>query len=245
VILRSRVRDCLFLNWALPAAELPAPPRPLRYETHRAEGSDWVFASALLFRQEGLHIPSAAWARLSYPQLNLRFYTIDGDDVPSVLFHRMWVPRWVVPAARWIGRQTAHAATLDYPRDGEAGDGRRAWRARSSGELVAWAAAGSVSLGTGPSLGGWDATVHYFRQRPRGYACGPAGLRRVETSHVSTSVAPMEVEIECLDLFDGCLELSGDWPALHSAWLCPHLTFEFERSPEKENALGRQVPAPG
>lgn len=245
MILRSRVRDCLFLNWALPAAELPEPPGPLHYERHRHDGTDWVFASALLFRQEGLHVTSLPWARLSYPQLNLRFYTVDGDETPSVLFHRTWVPRWVVPAARWIGRQTAHTANMQFP-DGEASvESERLWKARARGDLVVKAGPGTAGVGVGPGLGGWDSMVRYFRQRPRGYARGPSGLRRVETSYVSTSVLPMEVEFESVRLLASTLELKGGWPALHSAWLCPQLSFDFELSPEKEKTLPRQVPAPG
>lgn len=245
MILRSRVRDCLFLNWALPAEQLPEPPAALRYQRHSHAGEDWVFASALLFRQDGVHVPSAPWARLSYPQMNLRFYTLDADDVPSVWFHRMWVPPWVSPLARWIGRQTAHTAALAFPTavDGETEE--MSWKARASGELVVRATPGSVDLGVGPSLGSWDATVRYFRQRPRGYGHGPSGLRRVETSHVSTSVTPMRARLESVALLEGSLRLRCRWPELHSAWLCPQLTFDFELLPEKEKVLRRQLPAPG
>jgi len=245
VIVRSRVRDCLFLNWALPASDLPDPPAQLRYQRHAHDGEEWVFASALLFRQQGLHVTSVPWARLSYPQMNLRFYTLDEDDIPSVLFHRMWVPPWVAPVARWIGRQTAHTATLSFPRDERTVDGERTWNARSQGRLTVRAAPGSADVGVGPSLGGWEATVSYFRQRPRGYGRGPSGLRRVETSHVSASVLPMRTEIDSVGLLADTLTGGKEWPALHSAWLCPQLTFDFELVAEKNKALPRQVPAPG
>ena len=70
-------------------------------------------------------------------------------------------------------------------------------------------------------------------------------MRRVETSHVSTSVTPMSTTIEAVGLLEGSLKLARGWPALHSAWLCPQLTFDFELLPEKEKTLPRRVPAPG
>jgi hypothetical protein len=245
VILRSRVRDCLFLNWALPEEALPQPPPSLRYQTHRDGGQDWVFASALLFRHEGLHLPSAPWPRLSYPQLNLRFYTLDEDDIPSVVFHRMWVPPWVVPVARWIGRQMAGAGSLSFPDSAVEADVASRWHARAAGELCLTTCASAPHLGVGPQLGSWEATVNFFRQRPRGYGRGPSGLRRVETSHVSTSILPVEVDLERTDLLSRTLLLDSSWPEIHSAWVCPELTFDFEILPEKEAALGRRLPAPG
>lgn len=245
MILRSRVHDCLFLNWALPVRGLPDPPRGLHYQRHRHEGEDWVFVSALLFRHEGLHLPSMPWARLSYPQLNLRFYTLDEDEVPSVLFHCMWVPPWVAPVAHWIARQNACTARLRFPRG--AGEGREvsSWVARAGGELRLATKPGTPTVGVGPRLGSWEATVSYFRQRPRGYGMGPFGLRRVETSHVSISTLPIDAELERVDLLANSLPFEREWPALHSAWICPELTFDFELVPEKKGPLGRRLPAPG
>src|SRR4051794_15661183 len=69
-MLRTTVRDCLYLNWALPAEALPVPPKPLRYQIHSWQGRDWVFASALLFHQDSLHFTALPRLRLGYPQLN-------------------------------------------------------------------------------------------------------------------------------------------------------------------------------
>lgn len=245
MILRSRVRDCLFLNWALPLDRLPEPPKNLRYQTHQEAGSLWVFVSALLFRQEGIHLASMPWARLSYPQLNLRFYTLDPDDIPSVLFHSMWVPPWVAPAVQFVGRQVVEPAIMRYPGSVEESDGVYDWSVRSGAELRLRASPGAAVLGPGPRLGSWEETVSYFRLRTRGYSRGPSGLRRVETSQISSSVWPMEVELSNLALLDQSLELPDGWPPLHSSWICPELTFEFEVLPEGEAALARSVPAPG
>lgn len=245
MIVRSQVHDCLFLNWALAERDLPAAPAGLRYQVHAGEGDSWVFASALMFRHEGLHFPAVAWPRLSYPQLNLRFYTLDEDDVPSVLFHRMWVPPWVAPIARWVGRQAADPATLRFPSQPGAAAAASEWRARASGELRLTTCPGAPHLGVGPRLGNWETTVNYFRQRPRGYGLGPSGMRRVETSHVSVSIMPVEVELASVSLLSRTLSLSDGWPDLHSAWICPQLTFDFELLPEPEGGLARQLPAPG
>ena len=204
-----------------------------------------MFASALLFRQQGIHLLSAPWARISYPQLNLRFYTLDHDDVPSVLFHAMWVPTWVVPAARVIGRQPVQGASMRFPDSVDLSDGTFRWRVASGSGLDVSAAPGSAAVGTGPRIGAWSETVGYFRQRPRGYSLGTSGLRRVETSHVSTSVWPMDVELADVSLLESCLALPRGLPELHSAWVCPELHFDFEVLPESEAALARTLPAPG
>lgn len=245
MILRSKVRDCLFLNWAMPRAELPEPPDPLRYQIHEHEGERWVFASALLFRQEGVHLAAARWLRLSYPQMNLRFNALDADDIPAVLFRTIWVPPWVAPLVRLVGRQPARSATLRFPRRVDTPERHYGWRVRAGSELVLKAASGTPRLGPGPRLGGWEETVAYFRQRPRGYAESRSGLRRVETTHVSTAVWPMEVELTRGDLLAATVPLEGGWPPLHSAWICPELTFEFELLPESKAALAAQVAAPG
>ncbi len=245
MILRSRVRHCLFLNWALPETVMPQPAPGLRYQVHHHEGENWVFISALLFRHEGLHLPSSPWPRLSYPQLTLRSYTLDEDDVPSVLFHRMWVPAWVVPVARWVGRQMAESGSLHFPSSVVECEQASQWSARAAGKLRLATRPGAPRLGVGPQLGGWDATVDYFRQRPRGYGYGPSGLRRVETSSGATTILPVHVDLERADLLSGTLALGGTWPELHSAWVCPELTLDFEILPGKKAALARQLPAPG
>jgi uncharacterized protein YqjF (DUF2071 family) len=50
MILETRVRDCLFLNWAVPVAALPAPVHPLRYQAHTWQGEDYTFVSAVPFQ---------------------------------------------------------------------------------------------------------------------------------------------------------------------------------------------------
>ncbi|MDX1644611.1 MAG: DUF2071 domain-containing protein [Thermoanaerobaculia bacterium] len=245
MILRSEVRDCLFLNWAVPRSELPSPPDPLRYQVHEHDGERWVYLSALLFRQRGVRLATFPWPRLSYPQMNLRFYALDADDVPAVLFRAMWVPAWVVPAVRLIGRQRARAAALRFPARVDTPERPYGWRAKAGHELMLKAASGTPRLGPGPRLGSWEETVAYFRQRPRGYIEGPSGLRRVETSHVSTAVWPMEVELQRGDLLAATVPLERGWPPLHSAWLCPELEFEFELAPAREAPLPEQVPAAG
>src|SRR6202035_544612 len=107
MLLRTTVRDCLFLNWALPAAALPAPVAPLRYQLHSWQGEDYVFASALLFYQEGLHLPALPLLWVSFPQLNVRLYVLDGEGVPAVLFRRMLMPAWLAPGVRLVTGQPA------------------------------------------------------------------------------------------------------------------------------------------
>lgn len=247
--LRTLVLDGLYLNWALPAAALPEPPPPLRYERHAWQGSDWVFASALLFRQQGLHLPLLPVVRFSYPQFNLRLYIVDDDGVPSVLFHTVLVPGWVVPAARTLGGQPAAAATFRYPPPSRRATPPAAgwrWRVCRGRALEIRAREGSPGVGEGPQLGSWDATVRYFRERRRGYAEVGQELRKVETEQPRVAVWPLAAEVVEAELLEDCLplgEASGDgWPPLHSAWLCPEIPFTFELGVARKLALSPHLP---
>src|SRR4029079_10050617 len=113
--LRTLVRDCLYLNWAFPHSAMPPAPGPLRYEIHRHGGEDWVFVSALLFRQAGLHLPNLPLPRLSYTQFNLRAYVLYAHGVAYVRVWQMLVRAWVVLGSLLYGRQNADSAPFVYP----------------------------------------------------------------------------------------------------------------------------------
>jgi len=242
--LRTLVRDALYLNWAVPAEALPEPPDPLRYQLREHEGRDWAFASALLFRNRGVHLPHFPLVRLSYPQLTLRLYARDGDGTPCVVFREMLMPGWVGPAVRLVAQQPVSWARFDYPelsRDVEEGTWR--WRVARDGELVVTARRGAPPVGVGPRLGGWDETVRFFRDRPRGYATTNGRLRRIETEHPDVAVWPVAAEVTDASLLARLLPLGGDgaWPPLHSAFICPSIPFVFalDLVPEVELEGGR------
>jgi hypothetical protein len=231
MMLRSVVRDCLYLNWALPAAALPPPPAPLRYQLHPFQGEDHVFVSAVLFQQEGLHLPRLPRLRLSYPQCNLRLYVLDGDGVPAVLFCRMLMPLWLVPGVRLVSRQPAAGAHFRYPRpSSDPGDGEWWWRVQKGKVLEVRAWQDSPGVGHGPRLGSWEQTVEYIQERPRGYAEENGELHRVEAQHPQVAIWPMRAEIRDAGLLASLLPLApgAAWPPLHSAWLCPEIPFLFE-----------------
>ena len=244
MILRTVVRDCLYLNWALPASSVPAPPAPLRYDEHRWQDGEVVFASALLFRQDRLHLPRIPLFRLSYPQFNLRLYVIDEDGVPAVLFRSVLVPGWVVPSMRVVADQPALSAQFDYPRPSRTPDdeGWR-WQVRRGGELRVVARQRSPCAGHGPSLGSWERLTRFFNQRRRGYFQGPSGLKRVDASHDASAFWPLEVEVEEGALLEKCLPLVGTaWPLPHSAFLCPEIPFVFELGEADERAVSHAPP---
>lgn len=247
MILRTIVRDCLQLNWALPLASVSEAPAPLRYEVHDWDGEPWIFASALLFRHERLQLESVPAFRLSYPQFNLQLCVTDGDRQPAVLYRSVLVPSWVVPAARWIGRQPAVSARFAYPEPiGPRSDPEWRWRVERGRRFQVAGRPGASAAAEGPCVGSWEACVGYFRSRRRGYVVTPAGLRRLESSQGRADVVPMAVEIEERDLLDDALALSaGRWPTFHSAWLCPEVPFVFEILADLEPSLVRHVPAPG
>lgn len=229
--LSTLARDCLYVNWALPRAAAPEPPPPLRYETHGWDDEEWVFASVLLFRLSGLHLPSMPLARFSYPQMNLRLYVLDGRGMPSVLFLRTLVPFWVAPMSRLLGRQPATAATFSFPSPSAAPDAESwTWTIRRRRKLEIRGRMASPASGPGPRLGSWEATVEYFRNRRRGYAMWDSRLRAITTSNATTAIWPLAVEVAEAGLVSECLADVADevWHTPHSAWLCPEIPFRFE-----------------
>lgn len=230
-VLRTVVRDCLHLNWAVPVSSLPPLPESLRYEEHDGGDQCVAFVSALLFRHERLHFAGLPFLKLSYPQFHLRLYVLDHEDVPSVLFHSLLVPHWVLPSARWMGGQPVLAGRFRYPRpSGEPTEEEWRWEVRREGSLSLSARPGTPSVGAGPSLGSWERLTAHFRQRQRGYFASSAGLKSVETSQRPVPVWPLQVTFEDLQLLERRLPLRdvGRWPDLHSAWLCPEIPFVFE-----------------
>ena len=255
--LQTVVRDCLFLNWALPVERLPAPPEPLRYELHAGPDGPSAFVSAVLSRQEGMHLPSLPLPRLSYSQCNVRACVFDGDDEPAVWFWRELVPAWVVPAARLLGHP-ASAASFDYPRPSREPDlPSWSWRVQAGEQkLEVKAERGAAAPLEKPSFPSWNVLVESLRHRSRGYAlsgsAGSAGsgLQRVAASHPSVPVWPLKIDLGDTSLVEGSAPGTAPGslalPRLHSAWLCPEIPLVFELAPMPEAlTLPNQVPAPG
>ncbi len=255
MVLRTTVRDCLFLNWALPASALPPLPEPLRYELHPAEGAEWGFASALLFFQESLRLRALPFVKLTFPQLDLRYLVTDDDGLPAVFFRRMYVPAWVLPAARLVGRQPVRPARLSFPRPSEDLEAESwSWTVGGSSGLVVTAERGAPRPGPGPRFSSWEATVRYFRERRRGYAEAGGGLRRIETTQPRIEVWPVRAEISEPGPIARDLGLAGADPAaafdlhsIHSSWLCPEIPMIFHTAPvlAVEEPVRRSVPAAG
>jgi hypothetical protein len=195
--LRSVVRDCLFLNWALPVEALPEPPAPLRYQRLSWQGRDYAFASALLFHHDAVRWSALPMLRLGYPQLNVRLYVLDEDGVPSVLFHRELMPAWVAPGMRLVAGHPAASARLDFPRPSlDAGAGSWSWRVERGDTLTVHARVHSPLVGEGPRIGSWEETVRFFQERPRGYAVHGGTLRRVDVWHPPVeAVWPLQAEV--------------------------------------------------
>lgn len=243
--LSTNARDCLYLNWAVPMDLAPPLPADLSYETHPLQGDDWVFVTALLFRFVGLRARSLPFLRISYPQLNVRLYVRDRSGAPSVLYLRMVVPLWVLPASRIVGRQQASAGRFVYPSP-SSDLGAETWTWRVEGDQ-AFAATGQVSaptLGRGPDLGDWSRTVAYFQRRRKGYAMWDDRFRTVDKSRPTPAIWPMEVEVERSEVLSKAFPSLGaeDWRIPHSAWLCPEIPFNFQVGKPRLSALPAASP---
>lgn len=240
--LESRIRQCLYLNWALPAESLSPPPPPLRYEIHEDDGSSFVFLSALLFRQHRSHLPAFPFLRLSFPQLNLRTYVLDDESVPSVYFLRMFVPTWALLPLQLVARLPASTAHFRYP--GSSSTGPWEWKIRQQGSLHCRAEPSRPIVAKRPDLGPWEATVNCFRQRNRGYVLVGDELRRIHTEQPPVDVVPVRAELLETDLLHQAAP-ADEWPGLHSAFLCPEIALRVELGIDRQPALARRAPAPG
>jgi hypothetical protein len=239
--LKTLIRDCLYLNWALPTQGLPPLPSPLRYEVLSGSRGDFVLASALLFRQEGMRQEGVPFPRLSFPQFNLRLYVLDQDGVPSVFFVAVFVPAWLVPGARLLARQPARAARLRFP---VTGTGEREWRVDSGATLRCRATPGPPPRPSEDLFPSWSATVDYVRPRTRGYIARHHSLARVEAEHAPVDAVPMRAEV----LQDGLLQrlLGAEaWRDLHSAWLCPEMPMLFDFESDTGVEMAARAPVPG
>lgn len=245
--LETEARDCLYVNWAVPEDAVPPLPAPLRYEAHTSDGERFVFVSLLFFRLSDLRLKSLPIGRLSYPQATLRFYVFDGDGVPAVFFQTTFVPWWVLPVARGLGRQPVRPAFMRFPqpsRDRDAECWRwRVWHGRG---LALTAALASPALGPGPSIGSFEQVVDHFRQRSRGYVRRGTQVRAVRAARPTVTVWPMRVEVEDAALLASPLPAvdAALWQAPHSAWLSPQIPFRFAVGPEVDRALVRRRALP-
>ncbi|MDH3255162.1 MAG: DUF2071 domain-containing protein [Acidobacteriota bacterium] len=246
MIFRTNVRDCLYLNWALPASALPPAPNPLRYDVREFAGEPVVFASALLFRQASLEVPKVPLPRLEAPQFQLHVCTLDADGVPSVLIRAVLVPAWFAPGARWMTGQPARGARFSYP-ETTADSSSWDWEVRRGARLEVAGEIGSPLPGVGPDLGTWDQTVAFFRRRGLGFTESLRGLRRMEIRRAKAEVTPVRVRIGEAGLLLRYLPgLDADGlPALHSAWLCGPMGVSYVVGEDERAAVGSQVPAPG
>lgn len=245
-VLRTVVRDCLYLNWALPVNVLPDLPAPLRYEERIESGSRFGFVSALLFRHEHLHLAGLPFIRFSYPQFNLRLCVRDHEGVPSVYFQRILVPGWVVPSARWVANQPAQSAQFSYPQPSPDGQEEAwSWEVVRDVALRLSASKAPPQIGQGPALGSWDQTVDFFRQRSRGYVMSSSGLHPVETSQQPVPLWPLHASVADPSLLIDSLGVvdEANWIEPHSAWLCPEVPYEFELSSETVRPSLSRAPA--
>lgn len=247
MILETAVADALYLNWAIPAAELPPLPPPLRYDTALGGGETAGFFSLVLFRQVGLHLRGASWLGLSYPQANAQLYVRDGAGVPAVLLIRQLTPAWVVPVARTVGRHPVSGAILDFPPHGAALAGVRRWRLHAGAGFETTAQPGASGAAT-PALGDWRQSAAFFRERSRAYWRRGGGLRGAETSHPDADIVPMAVEIARADWLETFLPFAprdGAWTTPHSAFLVPVVRLAFATVARPEPVVAPQVAAAG
>ena len=236
--------DALYVNWAVPREQLPAPPSPLTLETVVEGDATLGFVTLVLFRQRGVHLSRLPWLRVEFPQCNLRLPVRDSDRVASIWMLRQLVPAWVVPLGRLVARQRVSAAILRDRRGGTVGEQR--WEIAAGRPLVLASRPAAAAV-SGPALGGWESLVTFFRERPRGYLDATGGVRRIEASFDHAAGIPCRVEVERADWLEARLPdvAAGTWSAPHSAFVVPATRLVLQRSRVAAMAVDARVPIPG
>lgn len=239
----SLLVDALYVNWAVPRAELPLPPPPLELDAALDGDAERAFVTLVLFRQRGLRATQLPFVRLDFPQCNLRLPVRDADRVASVWFVRQLVPAWVVPLGRLVARQPVSGAVLRVG-VGAGGPCEQRWEI-SAGQPLVLQSHGGAPPSDGPRLGGWEQTVAFFRERPRGYVDGSDGLRRIEAAFDHAAGMPCRVDVERDDWLRARLPgvAAARWRAPHAAFVVPATRLELERS-KLPQAVSAAVPAP-
>ncbi len=245
MIFESALADVLYLNWAIPERQLPPLPDPLRHDTATIGGTTVGFFTFALFRQVGLHARGASWLSMAYPQANGRLCVLDDSGVASIYLLRQLAPAWMVPLARLAARQPLSAAILEFPPRGAMSDPavERRWKVQAGAGLEIVGRVESPSAGR-PDDAHVDAA--FFRERSRAYWPYGSRLHVAETDHPEADILRMQVELprtEWLEIFLPFEPVSGDWRAVHSAFLVPEVRLVFSLGGAPERAE-RAQPAP-
>jgi len=245
VELLTELVDALYVNWAVPCAQLPEPPDLLTLDTAILDGESRGFVTLVLFRQSGLRVASWPAVRLGFPQCNLRLPARDADRVASIWLLRQLVPAWVVPLGRLVARQPVSPARLRRSGAAAGGDAVR-WTVGSASDLVLTARPGHT-IGAGTSLGDWQRQVAFFRERPRGYFRRGDELCRIEAAFDAADGLPQRVEIESADWLSAQLPAvpAEVWRRPHSSFLVESTRLALARSSVSRLPVSEPLPAPG
>ena len=204
-----------------------------------------MFLTALLSLHQGVQVADLPILRLTYPQFNLALPVLGEDRVPGLLFEKVLVPAWVLPAARLVARQPVSTARLSFSRPSEQMDEERwRWSVEKDGGFAVKAR--QTSPPDGPPLGSWKTFIDSLRQRRQGYYRNPKGVRRFETRVLAGEAWPLAAEVTETALLERTFpDVDGAcWRELRSAVLFPELPLETELSLAPQVSLGRQVPQP-
>lgn len=250
MIFRTAIQDCLALNWAVPSALLKSPPAPLSFDTIKTSAGEFVFVSAMLFRQERL-LPAAGLPRVSQPQCQFHALAIDGEGEECRWVSGILLPSWLAASVRWVAGRPARGARLEFPSLGEPGCQGDTWRwsveTSSRLEVEACLASPSALKEPGaedsPSLGNFKKTLAYFQKQRSDYALVRGKWHKVDVERESAEAMPVAVDVHDDRLLADQLGLEAEVPPIHSAWLVPTITASFEYAAEKNTAALPQAPA--
>jgi hypothetical protein len=236
--------DALYVNWAVPRAELPPPPAPLVLESVVESGETTAFVTLVLFRQRGLHSDAAALGSSRVPAV---------QPAPAGARRRSRrVGLAAAPAGAGLGgaARPAGGATAGLGASLRDTPAATASRRTALGDRRRPTAGAALARRGAPAstvrLRRLGALVAFFRERPRGYADNAGGLRRIEATFDHAAGIPCRVEVERADWLEARLperRARALAASPHSAFVVPATRLELERS-RVPPSVAAALPAP-
>ncbi len=130
---RTKIKDCLCLNFAIEAEEIKRLlPRGTEVDYRRFRGKKRGFFSLLFFNCESFRHSSLGWPTFNFPAVSLQFYIRDAHDNPALYLGRLYTPGMARFLGSWLLNLPLGGLKFSYPTRANPG-GKYRWVVEGQG----------------------------------------------------------------------------------------------------------------
>ncbi len=130
---RTKLKDCLCLNFAIEAEEIERLlPRGTEVDYRRYRGKRRGFFSLFFFNCESFRHSGIGWPSFNFPAVLLQFYIRDVQDNPAIYLGRVYSPGFVGFLGRWLLNLPVRKLSFSYPTRANPG-GKYRWMVEGRG----------------------------------------------------------------------------------------------------------------